>query len=216
MGLPAPDYPLPVYRQPLQEAVRLEGALPITAAKHKPLEEAMDLQAASQETVAQNFTQATNDKPLALAFSVRRRRWSKKATIHWPALALSMPPLGYIVQDLKQDANTKVEDTKQDTQQGSEQHAKQEMEQDANTEVKFEEDTEVKFEQDSVQRSGFTDAEDSEFSVERSPMPRTPRTPRTSPGSATSDFSGFSMDSAYEDFRSRRDAFLAQCCCRLI
>jgi len=50
----------------------------------------------------------------------------------------------------------------------------------------------------------------SEFSVQCSPTPRTP--PMTSPSSTTSEFSGLSMDSAYQDFCSRRDAFLAQCC----
>ena len=69
-----------------------------------------------------------------------------------------------------------------------------------------------------------TAANNSEFSVQCSPTPRTPPTPSfqcssilstapmTSPSSTTSEFSGLSMDSAYQDFCSRRDAFLAHCC----
>ena len=186
MGLPAPDYSVPAYRQPLREEV-------------------------------------------ASAFSLRHRRWGKKVSMLWP--------LVYLVQE--QDANTKVEDTKLDTKQEGEQHAKQEREQDTVTEVKFEQDTEVLFAQDTEvkveQDTEMTvpDAEESEFSVQGTPMPRTPRSspssatsePRTpplptspgnSPSSPTSELSGLSMDIAYQDFCSRRDAFLAQCCNRLL
>ena len=81
-----------------------------------------------------------------------------------------------------------MQDTKQEVKQEARQGANHETEQRACLDT----DTEVQVEQGT--------------SVQRSPALS------TSPGSVTSESSRLSMDSAYQDFCSRREAFLNQCC----
>ena len=242
MGVPAPDFQLPVYRQPWWRAIPA----------YEP-EDVVHLQRAPPDSVQRS--------PLPLpAFSVPHRRcWSKKASMHWPTVAR---------QHLEQATNTKVENRKQ----GIEQHAPWVERHSCrgrgrstgwasasstlviagprcNADAEDSESsvqgslmpttprtppspsvaefatTEVQFEQDTDQRSGFTDADGSQFSGEGPPMPGTPRTPVSTPRSVTmstprtpgrTPSSVSTLDSAYQDFCSRRDAFLNECCSQLL
>ena len=169
MGMPAPYYPLPPYRQPSRNAIGLQEAPPTTTAKRR-----------TKYTYKQPPAQAS-------AFSVRHRRWSKTAAVHWilhwPA---SAPRTG--VQEaphIIEEYQPTMQDTMQQVEQGANaelQEIEQNTEQDVNDEFN-----------------------DFEFSVPWSPMPKTP------PSSATSELSASSLDSDYKDFCSRREAFLAQC-----
>ena len=117
----------------------------------------------------------------------RRRRWSTKAAMHWPVQNTR--------QEVEQDRIQCPEFTDAERSVSERPVFTPTMDTDA---------------KDSITPTMDTDADDSEFSVQCSPTPRTP--PMTAPSSTTSEFSGLSVDSAYQDFCSRRDAFLAQCC----
>ncbi len=252
MGVPAPEFLLPVYRQPWWRAIPA----------YEPLEEAVD----TQRAPGPPDTMQHSPLPPPVFSVPNRRRWSEKASMDWPTVA---------PEHLEQD-------TEEDMKQGDEQHGKQdattEVKVEQDTTEKFTQDkvqrsgdtvaedsessvqgslmlrtprtppvrtprtprtpmkprtastppspavteyatTEVKFEQDTFQRSGFTDAEDSECSGQGSPMPRTPNAQVSTPSSTNVQVSTpnsvSTMDSAYQDFCSRRDAFLNECCSRL-
>ena len=193
MGLPALDTPLPPYR--------MTRTLPVTTATCKPLEDAVGLASVPACSVR------------------RRRRWSTKAPMHWPvqntrqeveqdriqcpedAVGLASVPACSVRRrrrwSTKAAMHWPVQNTRQEVVQNSALDTPPTP---------------------SVQCSSMPrtppmtspSSTTSEFSVQCSPTPRTP--PMTSPSSTTSEFSGLSMDSAYQDFCSRRDAFLAQCC----
>ena len=194
MGLPAPEYPLPPYRQTL--------AQPVVVAKNCTEHTAEDC---STQTSVQR-----SQRSAFAAFSVRSCRWSRKAAMDWPTLALTLSPLTYTVQEalevvsVEQGTQQDVKfqhDTGRDTKQEVVQDMKQGVVQDTKQEVKFEHNTGRE-----VQQHIKDEIADSEFSVPFSPMPT------IVPSSATSDFSGSSLDSDYQDFCSRREAFLCQCC----
>ena len=183
MGLPAPEYPLPPYRETL--------AQPAVVAKN-----------CTEHTAEDCSTQTSTDEPLAFAFSVRSCRWSRKAAMDWPTLALTLSPLTYTVQEALEVVSVE-QGTQQDVkfQHDTGRDTKQEVVQDMKQGVKFEHNTGRE-----VQQHIKDEIADSEFSVPFSPMPT------IVPSSATSDFSGSSLDSDYQDFCSRREAFLCQCC----
>ena len=116
MGMPAPYYPLPPYRQPSRNAIGLQEAPPTTTAKRR-----------TKYTYKQPPAQAS-------AFSVRHRRWSKTAAVHWilhwPA---SAPRTG--VQEaphIIEEYQPTMQDTMQQVEQGANAEL-QEIEQNASS-----------------------------------------------------------------------------------
>jgi len=173
---------LPALDTPLPP-YRMTRTLPVTTATCKPLEDAVGLASVPACSVR------------------RRRRWSTKAAMHWPVQNTR--------QEVEQDRIQCPEFTDAERSVSERPVFTPAMDTDA---------------EDLITPTMDTAANNSEFSVQCSPTPRTPPTPSfqcssilrtapmTSPSSTTSEFSGLSMDSAYQDFCSRRDAFLAHCC----